>query len=200
VDDLRIIAVMDCTGHGVPGALMSTLGITCLNEIVLGEKILKPELIIESLRKKIISALSQKGYSGAIKDGIEGSVITFDPSTGQIQYSASFNPLIIIHNEEMLEIKADRIPIGYYERVASFTNTTLTVSENDMIFLFSDGFMDQFGGQVSKRFLLKRFKELLYSNHKLPLNQQKELLISALKEWKANGDQTDDILVIGLRF
>jgi DNA-binding response OmpR family regulator len=200
VDDLRIIAVMDCTGHGVPGALMSTLGITYLNEIVHGERIMKPELIIDSLRKKIISALSQKGYSGTIKDGIEGSVITFDPSTREIQYSASFNPLIFIHNEELLEIKADRIPIGYYERAASFTNTKLTVSENDMIYLFSDGFMDQFGGEMSKRFQLNRFKELLFDNHKLPLNQQKEVLLSTLYEWRGKGEQTDDILVIGLRF
>ncbi|MBK7710075.1 MAG: response regulator [Bacteroidales bacterium] len=200
INDLIVVAVMDCTGHGVPGALMSTLGVTSLNETVLGERITRPDLIIDSLRTKIIDALGQKGYSGYIKDAIEGSVITYDHSTRIIEFSASFNPLLIIHNDELKEIKADRIPIGYYERVAAFTNTTLTVSQNDIIYLFSDGFIDQFGGPSSKRFLLKRFKELLFANHKLPLNQQKELLLEALNKWKANGEQTDDILVIALRF
>jgi CheY-like chemotaxis protein len=200
IDDITVIAVMDCTGHGVPGALMSTLGITFLNETVLGDRVVRPDLILESLRKKIMSSLGQEGTSGMIKDGIEGSVISIDPSGRKIMYAASFNPLIRIHNHEVAEIKADRIPVGYYERLGEFTCKTIDVNKNDMVYLFSDGFIDQFGGPSSKRFLLKRFKELLLTNHKNPLEKQKELLLKALDEWKASGEQTDDILVIGLRF
>jgi serine phosphatase RsbU (regulator of sigma subunit) len=160
----------------------------------------RPDLILESLRKKIMSSLGQEGTSGMIKDGIEGSVISIDPSGRKIMYAASFNPLIRIHNHEVAEIKADRIPVGYYERLGEFTCKTIDVNKNDMVYLFSDGFIDQFGGPSSKRFLLKRFKELLLTNHKNPLEKQKELLLKALDEWKASGEQTDDILVIGLRF
>ena len=200
IEDQVVIAVMDCTGHGVPGALMSTLGVAFLNETVLGDRIVSPNLILESLRKKIIKSLGQKGHFGTIKDGIEGSVISFEKSPGQIRFSASFNPLILIHDGEMIEIKADRIPIGYYERVADFTTKALPLSPGDIIYLFSDGYIDQFGGPASKRFLLKRFKALLLANHKLPLKEQKELLLASLNEWQGTAEQTDDILVIGLKF
>jgi len=191
---------MDCTGHGVPGALMSTLGITFLNETVLGERIIKPDLILESLRRKLIKSLGQKGFSGTIKDGIEGSVISYDLLIKQVHFAASFNPLIMIHKGEIHEIKADRIPIGYFDRNLDFTNKTINPVSDDIIYLFSDGFIDQFGGPVSKRYMIRRFKELLLANHKLPLNRQKEILIETLNSWKAGENQTDDIVILGIRF
>jgi phosphoserine phosphatase RsbU/P len=200
IDNKLIIAVMDCTGHGVPGALMSTLGITFLNETVLGERIIKPDLILESLRRKLIKSLGQKGFSGTIKDGIEGSVISYDLLIKQVHFAASFNPLIMIHKGEIHEIKADRIPIGYFDRNLDFTNKTINPVSDDIIYLFSDGFIDQFGGPVSKRYMIRRFKELLLANHKLPLNRQKEILIETLNSWKAGEDQTDDIVILGIRF
>lgn len=202
IDNLTIIAVMDCTGHGVPGALMSTLGVTLLNEIVLTNRILKPDLILENLRSKLIKALSQKGYSGIIKDGIEGSVFCFDTMMKQLHYSGSCNSMIIIHDGELQEIKPKRIPIGYSDKEVDFENISLEVSKNDLVYMFSDGYVDQFGGpdERTKRFMIKRFKEILLANHLLPLEQQKETLLSELITWKGDSDQTDDILVLGIRF
>jgi DNA-binding response OmpR family regulator len=200
IDNLTIIAVMDCTGHGVPGALMSTLGVTLLNEIVLANKILRPDLILENLRTKLIKALSQKGFLGIIKDGIEGSVFCFDTLMRQFHYSGSCNSMIIIHDGELQEIKPKRIPIGYSDKEVDFENVSLDLSKNDLVYMFSDGYVDQFGGPVSKRFMIKRFKDILLKSNKLPLEEQREILLSEFLMWKGDSDQTDDILVLGIRF
>jgi DNA-binding response OmpR family regulator len=202
IDNLIVIAVMDCTGHGVPGALMSTLGITLLNETVLREKILRPDLILENLRAKLIKTLSQKGYPGIIKDGIEGSVFCFDTFMNHFHYSGSCNSMIIIHEGELQEIKPQRIPIGYSDKEVDFENVSLSLSKNDLVYMFSDGYLDQFGGPEAKtkRFMIKRFKEILMANQTLPLEQQREILLSELLAWKGDSDQTDDILVLGIRF
>ncbi|HVN57751.1 MAG TPA: response regulator [Bacteroidales bacterium] len=200
IDNLVIIAVMDCTGHGVPGALMSTLGVAFLNETVLGERIVRPNLILESIRRKLIKSLGQKGYSGTIKDGIEGSVICYDQMMRQLYFSASFNSIIHIHDGQLNEIRADRVPIGYFERNLDFTCKTINLSKGDLIYMFSDGYVDQFGGPASKRFMIKRFKELLLSSYRLPIPQQKETLYKTLRDWMINAEQTDDILVLGIKF
>jgi serine phosphatase RsbU (regulator of sigma subunit) len=202
IDNLVIIAVMDCTGHGVPGALMNALGVTLLNETVLRERILSPDLILENLRAKLIKTLSQKGYSGVIRDGIEGSVFCFDIFMNQFHYSGSCNSMIIIHEDELQEIKPQRIPIGFSDKEVNFKNVSLNLSKNDLVYMFSDGYVDQFGGPEAKtkRFMIKRFKEILLGNHSLPLEQQREILLSELNSWKGDSDQTDDILVLGIRF
>ena len=199
-DNKLIIAVMDCTGHGVPGALMSILGITLLNETVLHDHIIQPDKILESLRYEIIQALGQKKGIGNIKDGIEGSVICFDSVSKKLQYSGSFNPLILIHKDEIFDIKADRIPIGFYEGTGKFTLHEIDIEKNDTIYLFSDGIIDQFGGPGNRRFMIKHLKDLLAGNHKKAMNRQKEILIEELNRWKGDLVQTDDILVLGIRF
>jgi len=199
-EKIIIIAVMDCTGHGVPGALMSILGITLLNETVLNDRILQPDKILESLRSKIINALGSKKGHGHIKDGIEGSVICFDPGSNKLLYSGAFNPLILIHNDEIFDIKADRIPIGYYEVNGNFTLHEIDIEKNDTIYLFSDGIIDQFGGPDNKRFMIKHLKELLLGNHNNTMIRQKEILTEELNRWKGDSIQTDDILVLGIRF
>ncbi|HUX58346.1 MAG TPA: response regulator [Bacteroidales bacterium] len=198
-DNKIIIAVMDCTGHGVPGALMSILGITLLNEIVLHDHIIQPDKILESLRSKIINALSQKKGYGHIKDGIEGSVICFDTESKKLLYSGAFNPLILIHADEIFDIKADRIPIGYYEINGNFTLHEIDIEKNDTIYLFSDGIIDQFGGPKTKRFMLKHLKKILLGNHNKTMIRQKEILIEEFNRWKGDLVQTDDILVLGIR-
>lgn len=202
IDNLVVIAVMDCTGHGVPGALMSTLGVTLLNETVLREKVVRPDLILENLRAKLIKTLSQKGFTGVIKDGIEGSVFCFDTMMNQFHYSGSCNSMIIIHEGELNEIKPQRIPIGYSDKEVDFKNVSLSLVKNDLVYMFSDGYVDQFGGPEikSKRFMIKRFKEILLANNSLPLEKQREILLSELTTWKGDSDQTDDILVLGIRF
>lgn len=194
-----IIAVMDCTGHGVPGALMSILGNTLLNETVLSDKIIRPDKILESLRSKIIYSLGQKKGNGFIRDGIEGSVISFDTEANILQYSSSFNPLILIHEGKIHHIKANRFPIGYYEINENFSLHEIKVEKNDIIYLFSDGFIDQFGGPKNRRFMLKNLKELLLKNHMQPMEMQKELLLNEFARWKGMLEQTDDIMILGTR-
>jgi DNA-binding response OmpR family regulator len=200
VESKIIIAVMDCTGHGVPGALMSILGIALLNETVLHDHIIQPNIILESLRSKIIMALAQRTGNDHVKDGIEGSVICFDTETKKLQYSGAFNPLIIMCNGEMTEIKADRFPIGYHDTYESFTLHELFIDRDETIYLFSDGIIDQFGGLKDKRFMLEHLKEIIYLNHNESMERQKELLLSELDDWKGDLDQTDDILILGIRF
>ena len=195
-----IIAVMDCTGHGVPGALMSILGNTLLNEIILRDGIQQPDQILNSLRSRIINALGQKKDSSNIKDGIEGSVICTVPGSDKIQYSGAFNPLILFHDDQILEIKADRIPIGYFETNREFTLKELKVRNNDIIYMFSDGITDQFGGAFNKRFMLKKLKEILYLIHNRDLSEQKKIILTELNLWKNDLIQTDDIIIMGIRF
>jgi phosphoserine phosphatase RsbU/P len=195
-----IIAVMDCTGHGVPGALMSILGNTLLNEIILRDGIQQPDQILNSLRSRIINALGQKKDSSNIKDGIEGSVISTVPGSDKIQYSGAFNSLILFHDDQILEIKADRIPIGYFETNREFTLKELKVRNNDIIYMFSDGITDQFGGAFNKRFMLKKLKEILHLIHKRDLSEQKEIILTEFNRWKNDLIQTDDILIMGIRF
>jgi sigma-B regulation protein RsbU (phosphoserine phosphatase) len=198
-EDKFIIAVMDCTGHGVPGAFMSILGNTLLNEIVLNDRIEKPDKILESLRSRLIAALGQTKESFHIKDGIEGLVISIDPSSDKIHYSGSFNPLIHIRNGQILEIKADRMPIGYFEFSINFTLNEIQVEKNDMIYMFSDGITDQFGGPAKKRFMKRRLKEIFQQIWDKDLHVQKEFILSELNLWKHELEQTDDILVLGIR-
>jgi len=194
IDKKLIIAVMDCTGHGVPGALMSMLGVTLLNEAVLHDHIILPDKILESLRSKIIDSLGQKKGIDHIKDGIEGSVICLDSESGKLQYSGAFNPLIFIHDDKISDIKADRIPIGFYEVNKNFKLHEINIEKNDTIYLFSDGIIDQFGGPGNKRFMIKQLKYLLTGIQKKTMNQQKEILMEELKRWKGKLVKTDDFV------
>lgn len=200
IKDTFILAVMDSTGHGVPGALMSILGMTLLNEIVVHDGILKPNEILECLRTRLINTLGQNQEVAKIKDGIEGSIISFDSSKMILNYSGAFNPLLHVHNNVMKKINGDRVPIGYYEKVNSFTLKTISIEKGDIIYLFSDGYIDQFGGTEKRKIMALRFMEILQKIHKLPLEEQKKELYNFVNLWKGEMEQTDDILVVGIRF
>jgi Response regulator containing a CheY-like receiver domain and a GGDEF domain len=199
-ENKSFIAVMDCTGHGVPGALMSMLGVTLLNETVLHDHIIQPDKILESLRSKIIQTLGQKKGFGNIKDGIEGSVICLNPESKKLLYSGAFSPMIHIHSDKIFDVKPDRIPIGYYEINENFKLHEIDIENNDTVYLFSDGIIDQFGGPENRRFMLKHLKEILLINQNKPMILQKEILTKELNWWKGDLVQTDDILVMGIRF
>lgn len=200
VSDQVIFSVMDCTGHGVPGALMSILGATFLNNIIIHQNILQPDKILESLRRKLVVALGQNTENISIKDGIEGSVLNFNPVTSSIKYSGTQNPIIHFRNNEMNEIKADKIPIGFYEKASGFSLKQLDIESGDMVYLYTDGYFDQFGGPNMKKIKSKNFKELLFQYHNLPLETQKEKLQEYFLSWKKEVEQTDDILVMGIKF
>jgi phosphoserine phosphatase RsbU/P len=199
-NDLFVLAIMDCTGHGVPGALMSILGMTLLNEIVVHDGILKPNEILESLRTRLITTLGQNQEVARIKDGIEGSIISYDSCKMALNYSGAFNPLLHIHGNVMNKINGDRVPIGYYEKVNSFTLKTINIEKGDIIYLFSDGYIDQFGGTEKRKIMSGRFMEILQKIHKLPMDEQKSNLNDFVNHWRGGMEQTDDILVVGIRF
>ncbi|OFX32749.1 MAG: hypothetical protein A2X08_06800 [Bacteroidetes bacterium GWA2_32_17] len=214
---LLIVAVADCTGHGVPGAFMSMLGISFLNEIVLKEEVRKANQILNHLRKEIINALQQKGISGEQKDGMDISLLVVNTETKECQWAGANNPLYIVSsmqsafgNEmhelptatascQLYELKGDKMPIAIYERMDDFTNHEFTLQKGDCVYLFSDGYADQFGGPKSKKFMYKQLKELLLINCQRPMQEQKETLDVAIGKWKGEKEQIDDITVLGIK-
>ncbi len=196
-----LFAAADCTGHGVPGALMSILGITFLNEIIQEKCALKANRMLNQLREKIMKALHQTGEVAKSKDGMDIALCIYAPDSGELQYSGANNPLYMIREKEMQEIRPDKMPIGISgTEELSFSNHTLKVLSGDIIYLFSDGFADQFGGPSGKKFKYRQFKELLLEIHQKPLEDQREILVTALGDWKGELEQVDDILILAVRF
>ena len=195
-----VIVVADCTGHGVPGALMSMLGISSLEEIINNRKIYEPNLILEELRKKVITALRQKGERYETSDGMDISICFLDKDRNSIKFSGARNNLYLIRNGELTEFYADRLPVGYSdESEVRFTMQSITPARGDIIYMFTDGYADQLGGRTHKRFRYQAFKSLLLKIHDKPLRLQKEKLEKEFLRWKGNNIQTDDVLVFGLR-
>ena len=200
VDHYIIIAVADCTGHGVPGAIMSMLGISFLNEIVRNKEITQANQVLNKLRKQIKRSLHQTGRKGETEDGMDVALCAIDTRTNILQYSGANNPVYIVQNGEFKEIKPDRMPIGFYvNETASFTNHEIQLNDGDIFYLFSDGFMDQFGGKNGFKYKASNFQQILFENHGRPMVIQMELLEQELKNWMKGYEQTDDILVMGVR-
>lgn len=191
--------IMDCTGHGVPGALMSILGITQCNEIVLNENTTRPDEILNRLRYKLLKSLGEGWNPDLIPDGMEGAVIRYDEKTRVLQYAGSFNPLLVVRHGQLIEINGDRIPIGYSDVSQQFSLRELQIQSGDMIYLFTDGYADQFGGEFNKKFMISRMRDLVLSTGSLPVEEQKDRLQACFMDWKGSLEQTDDVLVLGLR-
>ncbi|HKR07141.1 MAG TPA: response regulator [Bacteroidia bacterium] len=203
--DLAIIVAADCTGHGVAGALMSMIGISLLNQIVNEKGITTPSLILDQLHSSVIAALKQTENDS--HHAMDIAVCCFDLSganlnkeKSEIQFAGANRPLWVIRNNELETIRPDKIPIGglYAERNKSFLNTVqLTV--NDTLYLFTDGYADQFGGEKGKKLMSKTFKEILLSIQKMNMGEQEVFLKNYFEKWKGDNEQVDDILVIGIR-
>jgi serine phosphatase RsbU (regulator of sigma subunit)/Tfp pilus assembly protein PilF len=207
IDDKIVIIAADCTGHGVPGAFMSMLGIAFLNEIVKKDNITKPDLILNRLRELLIEVLNKHSYNNemekTIKDGMDMAALTIDYSNMKLNFSGANNPIYLIHKvsngeKDFREIKGDKMPVGYYFNMEKFSNHEIKVSGGDKIYLFSDGFADQFGGPKGKKFKYSQFKELLTSVVNLPMAQQKETIEKTYHQWKGTIEQLDDVLVMGI--
>ena len=205
-DGKIIIAAADCTGHGVPGAFMSMLGTAFLNEIV--TKIienkhiysLQANEILNQLRNYIIDSLHQTGEDTESKDGIDMSLCIIDSEKQKIQFAGAHNPLYIIKEDKIEVIKGDRMPVSIHSNaLKSFTNHDFDFKENDIIYMFSDGYYDQIGGPKNRKFMSRNFQELLVDIHKKPMSVQKEILDKTFTDWKDNNIQLDDILVIGIK-
>lgn len=216
-EDKIIIAAADCTGHGVPGAFMSMISISGLNQIVKERGITDPGTILNNLREMIINDLTQSG-DGIQKDGLDIALLTIDRSNQELHYAGAYNSLFVrsssnkiqkqdwkfkysIFDDNIIEIKADRMPIGMSDRLdEKFETKTIKIDDGDAFFISSDGYIDQFGGIDGKKFMSKRFKETI---SKLPQNQRDKslsILQNTYDEWKGSYEQIDDVLVIGLYF
>jgi serine phosphatase RsbU (regulator of sigma subunit)/Tfp pilus assembly protein PilF len=204
VNQYVILAAADCTGHGVPGAFMSMLGMSYLNEIVQRREITRPNQVLNELRKQIRNSLRQHGQAEESKDGIDMALCVIDEKNNALQYAGANNPLYLIRSingcPELTEFKADRMPLGYYQgRFKPFTNQDIQLEFGDVFYLFSDGFMDQKGGRDNKKFMSKKFKDLLIKIHQEPMQEQKTILDKTITDWMGDNPQIDDILVIGVR-
>jgi len=200
INSYIVITAADCTGHGVPGAILSMLGMSFLNEIVQKREITQANQVLNELRKQIKQALRQTGKKGETDDGMDMALCALDTKTNILQYAGANNPLYLIQNGELNEIKADKMPIGYYpNEKPEFTNHEIQLKSNDIFYLFSDGFMDQFGGKKGFKYKASNFQKILLENHNKPMAIQKEMLEDELKNWMKGYEQTDDILVMGVR-
>ncbi|MDF1546202.1 MAG: SpoIIE family protein phosphatase [Bacteroidales bacterium] len=195
-----VVTAADCTGHGVPGAFLSMLGVTFLNEITNKMEYLRANLILEKLRSRVIKSLHQEGYDQKRFDGIDLSLVVIDLKELKMQFAGANNPMYIIRNGMLTEFKGNRMPIGMHSYDNKpFTNHEIELKKGDIVYLFSDGYTDQFGGEYGRKFLTRNFKILLTEISKLPMNKQNNILEETFIAWKGKYEQIDDILVIGLK-
>lgn len=200
VGNKLITIAADCTGHGVPGAFMSMLGISFLNEIISEAHIPEAHEILNHLRSSVKSTLDQTGKADEAKDGMDVALCIVDFDKMELQYAGAYNPLYIYRREELMETKADKMPIGIYiKEKESFTQHTFPIQKGDTFYIFSDGYVDQFGGENKRKFMAKPFKYLLSTIQDKSMLEQKEILEKNLDEWKGDLEQVDDIIVIGVR-
>ncbi len=197
----KIITVAaDCTGHGVPGAFMSMLGIAFLNEIVSKQLDLHANDILNQLRVQVIKSLRQTGKEGESKDGMDIALCLIDLENMQLEFAGANNSLFLIRDEKLEVFKPDKMPIGIHQRASEpFTLHQMNLKRGDLLYTFSDGFVDQFGGPKGKKFMITRFKELLHQIHQKDMEEQKEILINTFIDWKGNAAQIDDVLVMGVK-
>lgn len=204
MDGKEFIAAVDCTGHGVPGAFMSIIGYNMLNKIVKEYGILKPSDILNHLDKEVNNTLQQSAEEkNIIKDGMDMSLVCFNRKEKVLEFSGAYNPIYLIRHGELTEIKGDRFTIGRSVtdvREKVFTNHNIKIQDGDTIYLFSDGYADQFGGILRKKFKSAPMKELFLKIQNKNMEEQKLILDSTIETWRGDIEQIDDILVIGRRF
>jgi serine phosphatase RsbU (regulator of sigma subunit) len=189
------IAVCDCTGHGVPGAFMSLLNIGFLSEAIKEKNIEQPHEIFNYVRSRLINTISKEGQ----QDGMDGILLCIDKTTNQYTYAAANNEPVLISNNEVKELAKDKMPVGKGEKTQPFTLYTITANKGDTLYLYTDGYADQFGGTKGKKFKYKALNDLLLANVNQPMSYQNEHLNNTIEQWRGNLEQVDDILVIGIK-
>jgi ligand-binding sensor domain-containing protein/serine phosphatase RsbU (regulator of sigma subunit) len=200
-DGKIVFTVADCTGHGVPGAFMSFLGITLLNSLVNIQGITRSDIIVTKLRERVIHSLQQNRKDITTQDGMDIALCVLDQANRKIQYSGGMNNIVYIRDGKLEVIKADRFSVCVVdEETGPFTLKEIDLMEGDVFYLFSDGYKDQFGGDFDKKYLVPHFYLTLLEIHKLPMVTQKETLEKKLTEWMKDTVQTDDITIMGIQF
>ncbi len=198
-DSYSVIVAADSTGHGIPGALVSMLGMSLLNEIVRKDDIQQANMVLEELRKEIKSSLGQKGDFDDQTEGIDMAVVVINKHTKELQYAGANNPLYIIRNNEIIILKPTINPVGIFLKELPFKNNVFQLQKDDILYMFSDGYEDQFNGKTGEKFKIKRFRELLLSIHNENGEKQKRILEKNFIDWKGDYEQIDDVLILGLK-
>lgn len=200
--DEILFAVVDCTGHGVPGALMTVIGSSLLNQIVNigGER--SPAAILKELDRRVIETLRQYDKNSQSNDGMDIAMIKYNFKTSQLTYSGAKRSMFLFRNDKLIEIKGSKYPIGstQYDTEKIYSEEQVRIETKDTLYLFTDGYQDQFGGMFGKKFMAKRFKELLYELSLMKIHDQSFILEKENAQWTGESEQTDDILVAGIRF
>ncbi|MEM4326348.1 MAG: SpoIIE family protein phosphatase, partial [Candidatus Pacearchaeota archaeon] len=194
------IAVADCTGHGVPGAFMSLIGHNILNEIVNQKEIHTPAFILEQLHQEIFRRLKQ-AESGS-KDGMDVALVRIDLAKKVVEFAGAGRPILWWHQYDLHEIKGDKLGVGgtTIQEDRKYQSHILNIDNGDAIYLFTDGFIDQFGGEQNRKFTSPRFRELLLKNQHKKIQDIEQLLRRTFEDWKGSEPQTDDVLVLGIKF
>jgi len=200
IDGKFVMITADCTGHGVPGAFMSLLNISYLNEAIIEKRIDAPDKILDHVRSQIIQSLNPEGSENEGRDGMDATLCVYDFKGMWLRFSAANNPLWLYRNNEIKEFGADKMPVGmYHGEQKPFTQQTFGLRKGDIVYTFTDGFADQFGGEKGKKFKYKNLQQLLLNNANKPMLEQKQILENTLKDWQGNMEQVDDILIVGIR-
>jgi len=194
------VAVVDCTGHGVPGALMSFIANGALKEVIIKKGVEDPSEILYALDEELFLVLN-KSKDGVVSiDGMDVAIGVFDFVEQTFSYAGAFRPVLVVRDNELIELDASRYPIGFYANVIKvFTTHTIDIKQNDAFYFFTDGYCDQFGGEKAKKFNRKQFKELLLSAQDMEMSEQESYLQYVIKNWRQDEPQTDDILVMGIK-
>jgi PAS domain S-box-containing protein len=194
-----VVACADSTGHGVPGAFMSMIGMSFLNKIVIEKGFVSPDIILNRMRMNIINHLRQDGSLSLAGDGMDMSVITIDPRNNKMEFAGAMNPIVIVRKNELIELKPDRMPVGYFDNEdRPFTSTNINLEPNDQIYLYTDGYYDQFGGPSGAKMKSHRFKNILKKAAQEPIDRQQEFFENEFNKWKGEYPQVDDILIMGI--
>ena len=197
--DWSYFAAVDCTGHGVPGAFMSIVGHNLLKDILKNTDSIAPSIIMDKMNDGVANTLHTNSSEKQTKDGMDMTLCALNYNTLELQFSGAFNPLYIIRNGELIQHKADKFPVGMFVgEKQNFTNNLIQLQKGDSIYVFSDGYADQFGGPKGKKFMAGNFRSLLVEISKLPIDKQKVTLNQTIEEWRGNLEQVDDILIIGV--
>lgn len=202
VDDIVLFGVFDCTGHGVPGAFMSIIGYNGINQAVNEQGMLSPEKIMDHLNVTVANTLRQSsGTSIKVRDGMDTALCSVDLKKMLLKFSGAMNPMYLVRNGEIEIFKGDKQPVGAVEanKQKSYTSHEVNLQKGDCIYLFSDGYVDQFGGENDKKYKLKRFRQLLRSIWQKPMQEQHAIIDETFHNWKGTNDQLDDVCVVGVR-
>ena len=199
-DDKYFIAAADCTGHGVPGALMSMIGLELIQKIINEMHVNDTDQVLLTMNKELESAFfKEESGKALIRDGIEMGICIIDKKTREMEFSGAFLPVYIVRDDKLIEIKGDKKNVVQSFAMVSFNRTTFKLQEGDILYLFSDGYADQFGGPENKKFMYRRLRHLLLTISKYPFNDQERILDETMVSWMVGHDQIDDMMIMGLR-